>query len=254
MTRPDSPPSPPFLTADWRHLLMLNYEVEPDILGRYIPAGTELDTFDKMALVSIVGFRFLDTKLRGLAIPFHRDFDEVNLRFYVRRRAEDGWRRGVVFIKEIVPRPAITWAARRLYNENYVTLPMRHRVELGAGAAGAAGAASGSVAYSWLFAGSWNSIQASVAGAAADSEPGSEERFITEHHWGYTRQRDAGTLEYRVEHPRWRVWPAVDARLSCDVAELYGEQFVASLSGSPRSAFVADGSSVSVYRGERIPL
>src|SRR4051794_21434553 len=118
-----------FLTAEWRYLAMLNYEIDPQVLLPRVPRGTELDLWQGRALVSMVGFRFLDTRVRGLSFPFHRDFDEVNLRFYVRRHPSDGARRGVVFIKEIVPRHAIAYIARALYNENYVCLPMRSELK-----------------------------------------------------------------------------------------------------------------------------
>src|SRR6185503_10439864 len=104
-------------TAHWRFLMMLNYEVDPSVLHPLVPRGTELDTWHGRTYASVVGFLFLDTRVLGLAIPFHRDFEEVNLRFYVRRREAEAWRRGVVFIKEIVPRWAIATVARVAYNE-----------------------------------------------------------------------------------------------------------------------------------------
>ena len=117
-----------FLTAEWRDLVMLNYEIDPGILAGLVPAGTELDLWQGRALVSVVGFHFRRTRVMGVAIPGHSNFEEVNLRFYVRREGPEGWRRGVVFVKEIVPRFAIAWVARALYNENYVALPMRHAI------------------------------------------------------------------------------------------------------------------------------
>ncbi len=75
----------PFLTAEWRHLAMLNYEIDPVILRPFVPSGTELDSWNGKTYVSIVGFLFLKTRVRGLAIPFHQNFEEINLRFYVRR-------------------------------------------------------------------------------------------------------------------------------------------------------------------------
>src|SRR5690606_40211851 len=96
----------------WRRLVMLNYDVDPAVLRPLVPHGVELDTWEGRYLVSVVGFQFLDTRLLGVPVPFHRDFDEINLRFYVRRRADDGWRRGVVFVKEIVPRRALAAVAR----------------------------------------------------------------------------------------------------------------------------------------------
>ena len=116
----------PFLTADWRYLALLNYESDPALLQPLVPGGTELDRWNGKTFVSMVGFSFLNTRVLGLAIPLHENFEEINLRFYVRHKAEDGWRRGVVFIKEIVPRAAIAWVARWLYNENYIALPTGH--------------------------------------------------------------------------------------------------------------------------------
>jgi hypothetical protein len=239
----------PFLTAEWRHLAMLNFEIAPAVLRPHVPAGTELDTHAGRSLVSVVGFRFLDTRVRGLAIPFHRHFDEVNLRFYVRRAGPDGWRRAVVFVRELVPRRAIAWVARALYNEPYRAVPMRHHVAM----AGATAGAPGRVRYEWRHAGRWHALEAATVGAPALPESGSEAEFITEHYWGYTAQRDGGCLEYRVTHPRWPVWAVADARLDCDIARLYGPSFVEALSARPCSAFVAEGSAVAVYAGRRLP-
>lgn len=236
---------PSFLTAEWRYLLMLNYEIDPQILASRVPAGTELDLWSGKAYVSMVGFQFLHTRLRGIAIPFHRNFSEVNLRFYVRRQSGNEWRRGVAFIKEIVPLPAVSLVARWVYNENYVTLPMRDRIEL------AATQDRGSVTYSWKWCGAWANLSAEVGGASAAATPGSEEEFITEHYWGYTAQRDGGTIEYGVEHPKWRIWPTTSSRFDCDISSLYGAEFVDALSGTPKSAFVADGSEIVVRQGTR---
>lgn len=225
---------------------MVNYEIAPHVLRPYLPAGTELDVWHGNTLISVVGFLFLDTRVSGVAVPFHRDFEEVNLRFYVHRRADDGWRRGVVFIKEIVPRVAIAAIARLIYNENYIALPMRHAVDL------PEHAGPGSVAYHWRYRGRWNGLRARTVGPAQPLTSGSQAEFITEHYWGYAAQRDAGCVEYQVEHPRWRVWSAVDAVLDCDVGTLYGESFVDALSATPTSAFVADGSPIAVRQGKKI--
>jgi uncharacterized protein YqjF (DUF2071 family) len=234
-----------FLTAEWRHLAMLNYEIDPSVLMPHVPLGTELDSWDGRYLVSVVGFRFLNTRVFGIPIPFHRDFEEVNLRMYVRRKTEEGWRRGVVFIREIVPRAAIAFVARKVYNEPYIALPMGHRIEGGAGAVK-------SVEYTWRMAGRENRLKLTPRGVAQLLREGSEAEFITEHYWGYNAQRDGSTLEYRVEHPRWRVCEVADATLECDVAGLYGERFRGSLSRGPASAFLAEGSPVIVCRGVRL--
>ena len=58
----------------WRKLIMANYEIEPGILKKYIPTGTELDTWSNKYYVSLVGFMFLKTKLRGITIPSIQTF------------------------------------------------------------------------------------------------------------------------------------------------------------------------------------
>ncbi|HVT38825.1 MAG TPA: DUF2071 domain-containing protein [Gemmatimonadaceae bacterium] len=238
------PDAKPFLSAEWRDLAMLNYLVPSDLLLPLVPAGTELDTWRGATYISVVGFRFVSTRVLGLSIPGHVDFEEVNLRFYVRRQAKDGWRRGVVFIRELVPRRAIAWIARLWYNEPYRALPMRHAIDR------SSDHTPNRVRYEWRRSGEWEGLALRTKGASRPLTPGSEAEFITEHYWGYTRQRDGSTIEYRVEHPPWKVWEAEDARLSCDVASLYGSQFVRLLEGTPQSAFLADGSHVVVFRPE----
>ena len=237
-----------FLTAQWRYLAILNFAVAPKVLLPLVPAGTELDAWQGKTFLSVVGFLFLNTRLFGIPIPFHRNFEEVNLRFFVRRQTNDGWRRAVVFVKEVAPRRAIAWTARALYHEHYVALPMDHRMQFDDAHPGAVRR----VSYSWMFNGRENRLDMTVEGAAQVIQEGTEEAFITEHYWGYSRRRDGGTLEYRVEHPRWRVWRASEARVDCDVAQLYGEPFVEALHEPPASAFLADGSEVTVFRG--VPL
>jgi uncharacterized protein YqjF (DUF2071 family) len=237
-----------FLTAEWRNLAMLNYEVDPAILLPLVPRAAELDTWDDRHFVSVVGFLFLNTRVLGLPVPFHSDFEEINLRFYIRRRVEDGWRRGVVFIKEIVPRWAIATVARVVYNENYVARRMRRRIDLDNGTI----SPNGSVEYSWRDGGSWHHVRAKTDGEARPLATGSEEEFITEHYWGYAAQRDGGSVEYQVEHPRWRVWQTSEAAFECDVKRVSGHELVECLSAKPASAFVAEGSAIVVRKGMRI--
>lgn len=234
----------PFLRAEWRHLAMLNYALDPALLQPYVPAGTELDFDAGKAYLSLVGFRFLSTRVAGVGIPFHRNFDEVNLRFYVRRIAPDGIRRGVVFIREIVPRSAIALIARQAYNEPYVRLPMRHAVAISN--------AGISTRYEWRVTGRWNRLQADAQGPPAACVEGSHEQFITEHYWGYTKQRSGATKEYRVEHPSWRVWQASEAGFDGDATTLYGPEFAAILQRPPDSALIAEGSEVTVFQGCRL--
>jgi len=234
-----------FLTAEWRDLLLLNYEVEPELLRCHVPLGAELDSFQGKTYVSLVGFRFLETRLRGkLAIPFHADFTEINLRFYVRRKVEGEIRRGVVFIAEIVPRLAIAKAARWFYGENYVNRPMKHALEM-----------SGqrmTLDYGWRNRGNWCVLRARIEGAPALPAEGSAQQFISEHYWGYSAQKDGGTVEYRVEHVPWKVWMGSEAQCTGDPTNLYGKELSEVFRKKPDSAFVAEGSAVSVYSGTKI--
>jgi uncharacterized protein len=235
-----------FLTAEWRYLAMLNYEIEPAVLAPLVPQGTELDLFGDKTFVSVVAFSFLDARVGGISIPFHRNFEEVNLRFYVRRKADDGWRRGVVFIKELVPKKAIAFVARKFYNENYIALPMSHRIEK-------VREEVQSVSYTWRFNQRENILKLIVQGLAQPLVDGSIQEFITEHYWGYAKQRDGSTMEYRVEHPRWRVWETRNVEFDFQGSDLYGEKFGQFLNQPPASAFLADGSEVKVYKGIRLP-
>jgi uncharacterized protein YqjF (DUF2071 family) len=227
----------PFLTANWRYLAMLNFVVDPKIVAPLVPPGTELDFENGETLLSVVGFLFLDTRLLGLPIPLHRDFEEVNLRFYVRKKSADTWRRGVVFVRELVPRRAIALVARAFYGENYLALPMKHEIEHVDPKL--------KVEYSWQRGCKWESLKMSASGEPQAIAAGSHAEFITEHYWGYTRVR-AGCSEYRVEHPRWKIWNANDFEFRGDTAALYGPQFVETLSAPPRSAFIAEGSPITI--------
>ncbi len=212
---------------------MLNYEVDAAVLAAYVPAGLEIDYWRGRTYVSLVGFIFGNTRLRGAPIPFHRTFEEVNLRFYVRR----GDRRGVVFIREIVPRRAIAWVARLVYGEHYVRLPMRSEFTPSA------------AAYGWKHGGKWSRIVVSRFGPRIRPAAGSHEEFIAEHHWGYTRRTDGSTLEYRVEHDPWSIQPSAAAYLEGSVAGLYPSEFEFLDTRAPNTAFLADGSFVAVFPG-----
>ncbi len=233
-----------FLTAEWRDLLMLNYEVEGSLLQKLVPSGTELDRWQERVFLSLVGFRFLNARVFGLSIPFHRNFEEANLRFYVRREKENEVKRGVVFIREVVPRWAVATVARSFYNENYVALPMVHCID--------GKPLSRTAEYSWKSREGWNRMWGRAHGEPAFPGPGSQEEFIAEHYWGYAAQRDGGCVEYRVAHPRWRVWKAQDAAFEGNVEEIYGSEFMTLLGTKPTSAFLAEGSEVSLYRGRRL--
>lgn len=235
---------PLFLSAQWQYLAMANYEVPPEIVLPYVPKGTEPDFYNGKTYASLVGFWFAHTRVMGFSIPFHRHFEEVNLRLYVRRQDADGqWQRGVVFVKEIVPRLAIALTARWVYNEPYMSLPMQHSILV-----------KGSnllVEYRWKFKKEWNFIKLRADAQPQPLQQGSPEEFITEHYWGFNRQKNGNTMAYRVAHPQWQVFPVQAHEVYCNVAQLYGKQFEPYMQ-TPASVLLAKGSEIEVRKGRII--
>ena len=224
---------------------MLNYEVEPGLLNRYVPRGTALDSFKGRTYLSLVGFQFSHTKLFGcFPVPFHADFEEVNLRFYVRRKEGGNDRRGVVFIAEIVPRRAIATTARLVYGENYIYLPMRHRI----GTEGLSKTAE----YQWQVGDQWCRLSAQTVGVPIYPQEASLEQFITEHYWGYSTQRSGGCLEYHVSHRPWQVWATTTVGFEGEASALYGSELATVLQRRPDCAFVAGGSPVTIFTGNKV--
>ena|SRR5215475_4477855 len=233
-----------FLSAEWRDLVFLNYVIDSSLLLPLVPKGTTLGSFQGKTYLSLVGFRFCNTKLWGkVAVPFHSEFEEVNLRFYVHREAGAEIRRGVVFIKEIVPKHAVALTARWIYGENYVSMPMQHKVVRADDSTNAE--------YSWQQDDSKFRLFASSASASVLPSSGSLEQYITEHYWGYSRQKSGDTLEYHVTHVPWEVCTASQTAFSGNSARLYGEEFGEVLCQPPDSAYIAIGSPVVVYQGEQ---
>ena len=231
-----------FLTAEWRNLLMLNYAVNPSLLERFVPSSTDLDSFDGKTYLSLVGFEFNRTSLAGIPVPFHQQFEEVNLRFYVRRLSK----RGVVFIRELVPKRAVAAVARWAFNENYVHVPMSHKVAFRPDGAVA------SAEYAWGSGPDRCVAKIETEEASYLAPEGSVSQFITEHYWGYAAQKGGGCLEYEVQHPQWQVWNAKRAEFSGNPTRLYGAEFAEILKHPPDSAFLAEGSAVTVFKGKGI--
>ncbi len=229
-----------FLKAEWRDLIMANYEVDPAVLEPLVPMGTKLDRHEGKCFVSLVGFMFLDTRVLDFLVPFHVNFEEVNLRFYVRRETDDEIRRGVVLVKEIVPRTAIAMIARRLYGEPYERWRMLHfRDAL-------------HVRYSWEKGECKNSVSVESGKNLGVPGEGSHEEFIIEHYWGYTKRGERRTDEYKVEHPKWELFEAENARIDVDFGSTYGEQFAFLNDKDPFSVVLAKGSEIAVYKGAKM--
>jgi|SRR5687767_1291409 len=230
-----------FLTAEWRKLAFANYVINPEVLLKYVPKGTELDSFNGQYYVSLVGFKFCNTCLKGFRIPFHTDFEEVNLRFYVRYKENDLWKRGVVFIKEIVPKPAITFVANTIYKENYATMPMRH--------SWTETEKSLNVSYSWKSK-TWHHFEIEADREPIEITSGSREEFITEHYWGYAQASASRTSEYEVQHPRWQLYPVKSYNIEVDFGQVYNPEFSFLNNRQPETVFLAEGSEISVKPGK----
>lgn len=231
-----------FLSAEWRKLALANYVVDKEILMRYLPPFTELDDWHGEYYVSLVGFMFLDTRLLGIKVPFHSNFEEVNLRFYVKYNDNGIWKRGAVFIKEIVPKPAITLVANTIYKEKYQTLPMKHSWNLNEQQL--------EISYSWKV-DKWNSFSVISAPESQAIAVNSDEEFITEHYWGYTKIGKNRTSEYGVEHPRWEVYPIKSYNIDVDFEANYGKSFGFLKERKPQSVMLAEGSAIRVMKGRK---
>lgn len=229
-----------FLTARWQDLIMVNYEVEPSLLASRVPAGTEIDLFDGKCFVSLVGFMFLDTRVLGIPIPFHINFEEVNLRYYVKRELPKETRRAVCFVKEIVPRYAIATVARVMYGEPYECWKMDHE------------RMNKTVSYSWSKSGITNNLSVDIRESLGVPAVGSHGEFIIEHYWGYTSRGNGRVDEYKVEHPKWELFATINEIINVDFAAAYGDEFAFLSDLKPYSVLLATGSEVAVYKGKTI--
>jgi uncharacterized protein YqjF (DUF2071 family) len=240
-----------FLKAEWRNLILANYEFDRAILKKYLPAKTEFDSWNGKDYVSLVGFLFKNTRLKGIAVPFHTTFEEVNLRFYVRYKENGEWKRGVVFVKEIVPKSMIALVANKLYKEHYSSCPMNHKWEEKGDTI--------NISYSWenkdvrhceersnLFQYS-NGISVKAENKKLEIPVGSGEEFITEHYHGYSKFDEQKTGEYKVEHPRWKIYPVMEYNIVCDFEKNYGSDFKSLTGMKPNSVYLAEGSGIKVY-------
>ncbi|MCB9335996.1 MAG: DUF2071 domain-containing protein [Flavobacteriales bacterium] len=228
-----------FLKAEWRKLAMINYEVNQELLKEYVPYKTELDLWQGKCYVSLVGFMFLNTQVKGCKLPGHINFEEVNLRFYVKYKTEQGEeKRGVVFIKEIVPKLIITWVANKVYKEHYETMSMKHDWQEDGNEL--------KVSYTWYKDNYENSILLEAKNMETPLKEGTMEFFIAEHYWGYSKFKNRQTTEYEVKHPSWGVYPVQKANISVDFGMVYGEEFSFLSEQKPASVFLAEGSEISV--------
>lgn len=227
-----------FLSARWENLIMANYSVNPELLKPYLPNGVELDFHNDKTYVSLVGFMFKQTSLFHLPIPFLGTFEEINLRFYVKRVQGDSIKRGVVFINETVPYKLVAWLAKKLYKEHYIAIPTKSKIGITE--------KSKSVNYQWKINNEWNQISVNTGIEKNPMLPGSIEEFIFEHYYGYTKINSLLSQEYKVNHPRWLTNKVIDYSIYCDFKSMYGSDFAYLNNHQPDSVIIAEGSPVTV--------
>ena len=233
-----------FLNAKWKNLALINYNIDPKILEKHLPKGTEIDLYDGKCYVSLVGFLFQDTRLLGLKFPFYTNFEEVNLRFYVKRLENNEWKRGVVFIKEIVPKHALTLVANTIYKEHYQTLPIKHNIS--------SSNETTDFVYQWKMNNRWNVINITTKNELLPIEEKTKSDFICEHYFGYTKYNSSTTFEYEVKHPRWEQYEVISSQIDVDFKNVYGDDFADLENKKPCSVIVAKGSEISVENKRKI--
>jgi uncharacterized protein YqjF (DUF2071 family) len=226
-----------FLTANWENLIMANYEVEPSILKPYLPKGVELDFYHNKTYVSLVGFMFKKTSLFSLPIPFFGSFEEINLRFYVRKVEGKTIKKGVVFINETVPFKIVAFLANKLYKEHYISIPTKNTIDI---------AAHKHINYAWKMKNKWNSIVVQSDINKYKIEPFSIEEFIFERYFGFTKLSPSRTQEYCIQHPKWMTNKILHSTVHCDFGSMYGDDFSHLNNQAPSSIILAEGSQVSV--------
>ena len=227
-----------FLKANWENIIMVNYEIDPEILRPFLPKGVTIDLFEGKAYISLVGFMFKKTKIFNIPIPRFGTFEEINLRFYVKREEGHFVKRGVVFINETIPYPLVAWVANWLYKEHYSVVPTKHLFSKSE--------STQQLQFEWLANKKWNSIFVETETQLKEMEPNSFEEFIYQHYYGFTKVSENATEEYRLQHPRWKVYPVTKYAINCDFSAMYGKEFSIINHTQPKAVFVADGSAVKI--------
>lgn len=229
-----------FLEAKWQRLLSANYVIDPDILTPHIPEGTRLELYNDKCYVSLVAFRYADTKLMKVRVPFHQMFEEINLRFYVMREVTPNvWRSEVAFTKLFFPKRTLTMVAKRIYKENYETYNMMHQWE--------EDDQHFHTSYG-LNKGKWHQF-----GVTSEKERqvillDSPEYFFSKHYWGTSQINDRSSTIYEIEHPEWSTFKTVKTDISFDFGLVFGSEFHALSDTEPESVHLFDGSQVTVYK------
>lgn len=227
-----------FMTARWENLIMANYTIDAAKLVDYLPYGLEIDLYEGKAYVSLVGFLFKNSRIFGIPIPLLGTFEEVNLRFYVKRKEGNIVKRGVVFINETVPYKPVAWLANKLYKEHYIAIPTKHHI--------VKENTHKNIEFHWKTPSQWNKVEVESENLSKEMVHGSLQEFIFEHYYGFTRLSERTSQEYRIRHPRWKINKVTKYHVNCNFLEMYGPDFAELTYQKPDSVFLAEGSDVSI--------
>lgn len=227
------------LRAEWNNIIMANYAVPKELLLPYVPYKTELDFFESETYVTLAGFMFLNTQMLGFDIPFHSNFEEVTLRFYVKSTRGLAAKRGVVFIKEIVPKYAITLLANTVFGQNYMTLKMKSfHQDMGDHM---------ETAYEWKHLDKWNKLTAKAGKRSTPIRQNRFNEFIADHYYGFRKNGETKTYQYEVEHELWETFNVIDYSVNCDFGSLFGNEFSILNKEKPKSVFMLKGSEIRIH-------
>ncbi|MDC0257422.1 DUF2071 domain-containing protein [Crocinitomicaceae bacterium] len=221
-------------------MISANYVVDPEFIKKYIPKGTELELFEGKCYVSLVAFLYSNTKLMKVPVPFHRKFEEINLRLYVKRKiGENEWRSEVAFPKLFFPKRAVSIVANTIYKEKYETRRMNH---------------SWSEDSEYLHTrygikkGDWHNINVVTNKQAEPIAPNTPEHLFSKHYWGTAQINNEKCTVYEVDRSEWNIYKTVDSDISFDFASVFGSDFHALTNLEPESVQLFDGSPVTVYK------
>ena len=240
---------PPFLSAVWRNVALLSWAVPDEVLEPLLPSGLVLDRWDGSAYFSLVGLWFDDIRICGLPSPVRR-YEEVNLRFYVRKRTQTNrFLPGVVFIRQLVPHRTTARVARWRYGEPFKFVPMCHRFDT---SCPAGSPNQDRVAYGWQHDGRHQGFWIASDEAPCDPPLGSLDEFLTARYWGYNGNPGRPTRAYKLTRPAWTTRRASAWGVECDSRGPFGSTFGRVMTERPASALLASGSHVQVHRPTKL--
>lgn len=221
-----------FMTGNWEDLIISTFEVNSEILEKYLPNGIELDLYQGKALISMVAFTFSKVKFFGVKVPFHQQFGEINFRFYV-KSIVDGTK-GVVFIKEYAPKPIIALVANGVYNEPFFYKNIGRQKEI----------LENVISMQYNFPN--GKVKAIAKNETKELEENSLEHFIVDRYIAFVKSRNTKTYQYQINHKPWEIYKSSSIEIDKNSLLLLPSEFK---NGKLIASYFVDGSKISVEKG-----